>query len=354
MNKNLPENPKSEDIDIIEIFNLIGRAIKSFFDFILSIFEQIFKLLILLALFIKRNIIILTIATIVGFGLGFVSDIFQKNYYTSIMVVEPNFNTATQLIENIKLYSQLTRSNDSSALAEIFDISKSDAAKILSINIEAKNNNNIRLKLFDDFVKEADSATLKNITFENFEKNLVISDYEQFYIVLDARDKSVFKKVEKNILNLPLTPYVQSLKATELANLDLQAKSFERLLEKIDSLRQDYKKIMLEEDLKSNRPLGSGTTFYMGTENLRTTNELQLFDLERQYNTLLQEIAIKKNQNENYINVISGFQDIGIRMKKENKYLFALVAFGLAILFLILKEFNKFLVSQERKLKRNA
>lgn len=354
MNKNLEEKPRTDDIDIIEIFNLIGRAIKSVFDFILNIFQQLFMLLILLALFIKRNIIILTIAVVVGFVVGFISDMFQKTFFTSTMVVEPNFDTSTQLIDNIKLYAQLARSRDSIVLGQMLEISPSDASKIISIGLEAKNTKNTRLKLFDEFVKEADSTTLKNITFEEFEQNLSTGDYEQYFIVLDSKDKSVFKKVEKSILNIPLTPYIQSLKNTELDNLNTQILKLNSSLNKIDSLRNDYKKIMLDTDEKAKRPAGTGTTFYMGTENIRTTNELQLFEIERNYNKIIEDLSLEKAQKQNYINVISGFQEIGIRMKNQNKLIYAAIALGLAMLFLILKEFNKFLVTQERKLKENV
>ncbi len=353
MNKDLPKQSNSEEIDIVEIFNLIGRAFKSVFDFILNIFEQIFMLLILLALFIRRNFIILTVAAILGFGIGFISDRYQKVFYTSTMVVQPNFETSTQLVENIKLYSQLARSRDSLVLSQVLGVTPSEASKIISIGIEARNTKNTRLNLFDEFVKEADSTTLKNVTFTEFEENLTIVDYKEYFIVLDAKDKSVFRKVEKSILNFQITPYLQSLKETELANLDAQANNIKMSLEKIDSLRTDYKKIMLDDEQKLNRPAGTGTTFYMGTENIRTTNELQLFDLERNYNLALEKIALKKAQNLNYINVISGFQDIGIKVKKQNKWLFALVTLGLALLFLIFKEFNKFLIAQEKKLKRS-
>lgn len=354
MNKDFSNKPKSDDIDIIEIFNLIGRAIKSFFNFIIKIFVGLFNILILFALFVKRNIILLSLAAVVGLFIGFVSDYYQKSYFTSTMVVEPNFNTSTQLIEYIKLCSQLTRSRDSVALSQILEISSSDASKIRDISIEAKNNNNTRLKLFNDFVEEADSTTLKNVTYQEFEENLTMSDYEHFIIVMDAKDKSVFKKVEKKIINIPLSPFTISIKETELQNLTLQANNLEKSIEKIDSLRADYKKIMLDEEQKLNRPAGTGTTFYMGTENIRTTNELVLFDIERNYNKALEEIAIEKAKKQSYINVISGFQDIGVRMKKQDKFQYALIAVGFAFLFLLLIELNKFLIHEEKKLKNHA
>lgn len=354
MSDNLPEQPKSDNIDILEIFSLIGRGIKSLFDFIVSIFESVFKLLILFALFIKRNIIILLAAVIIGFAVGFVSDLYQKTFFTSTMVVEPNFGTSTQLIDNIKLYSQLTKNNDSITLSQIFGITPSEAAKIMTIGIEAKSNINVKLKLYDEFVKDADTATLKNVTFEKFEQSLTTEDYKQFYIVMDAQDKSIFKKVESKILEIPLTDFIISLRKSELDNLTSKENGIRMSLQKIDSLRLDYKKIMLDEDKRLNKPASGGNTFYMGTENIRETNEIKLFEIERQYDYVLEEISIEKTQKQNFINVISGFQDIGIRVKKQNKFLYALIGLAFAGLFLILKEFNRFLKMQEIKMRENG
>lgn len=171
---------------------------------------------------------------------------------------------------------------------------------------------------------------------------------------MDAKDKSIFKKVEQKILEIPLTEYIISVRKAELDNLTSKENGIRQSLQKIDSLRTDYKKVMLAEDTKTNQPTSAGNTFYMGTENIRATNEIKLFEIERQYDYVLEEISAEKAQKQNYINVISGFQDIGIRVKKQNKFFYALIGLALATLFLILKEFNRFLVTQERKLKSNA
>lgn len=353
MSKDLPEKQRSEEVDIIEIFNLIGRAIKSFFDFLLGIFEQIFKFLIIFALFLKRNLILLGFAALVGLILGLVSDFLKKPYYSSTMLVAPNFETSTQLINNINLYSQLARSNDSTALAQIFDISENEASKILNISIDANNTANNRFLLYEEFTKNTDTVVLKNINYESFVESLQLSDFQQFYITLDAKDQKLFKKTEKKIIEFPVTEYSKQLRETVQEVMETKKENFNTYLQKIDTLRNDYKKIMLNNESDLTKNPSSGTTFYMGTESVRPTNEIQLFELEQQFYEKIAEISFAQISENNYVNMISGFQEIGIKEKKSKLIYFIAGAILVAFMFLLLKEFNIFLTRQEILLKKN-
>lgn len=353
MNKDLPEKQRSEEVDIIEIFNLIGRAIKSFFEFLFGILELIFKFLIIFALFLKRNLILLGLAALVGLILGLMSDFLQKPFYTSTMLVEPNFETTNQLINNIDLYSQLAKSNDSTALAEIFDISENQASKILDISIKANNTSNNRFLLYEEFTKNTDSVVLKNMNYESFAESLQLSDFQQFYITLDAKDQKLFKKTEKKIINFPVTEYSQKLRETALEIMETKKENFITYLQKIDTLRNDYKKIMLNDEANLTKTPNSGTTFYMGAESVRPTNEIQLFELEQQFYEKIADISFAQISENNYVNMISGFQEIGMKTKKSKLFNFVLGALSIAFLLLLFKEFNKFLTRQEMLLKKN-
>lgn len=352
MSENLPNNNTSQEIDIIAIFNLIGKAIKSLFYQIFNLLKYLFEGVLLTSLFIKRHLKKLIIAGAVGFAVGTISDYLEESYYTSTMVVEPNFQTSTQLIETMKLYNQLVRSKDSTRLSEILKITESEANSIITIGIRAKINGNTKLKNFNEFIKEADTMTLKRLSFEEYESNLEITDYNQYYIYLNTSDRSIYKKVERSFLNLPLSDYSKNLQKTEIENLEKKENTIIKALAKIDSLRGDYKKIMLTEttvnDSKGN---GSGTNFYLAAESKRPTNELKLFDLEMSYNRMLEEINKDKTAKSSIINVVSGFQDIGIKVKDKNLKWFVIVALVLSVLFILLINFNKYLNDFESKRK---
>ncbi len=356
MSKDLQEPQKpsgtNEEIDIIKIFNLIGNAIKSVFDFIISILEYIFKLFIIFSLFVKRNLRFLSVAFIIGLIGGGISDYFKESFYTSTMIVEPNFNINNQLIESIKLYGQLSKSKDSITLSGILGITPGEASKIERIRIKPVGYTNERIIAFNEFIKDADTSLINKITFQEYEKNTSVSEYKQYAIKVDAKDREIFRKIENKLAAIPVSNYIAHLQKVELDNLDKHLETINESYEKVEQLRADYKKLMLlEVDSDQTKPLTSGNNFYFGSEKLRPTNELELFKIEENYRAKIDKINIEKAKKVNIVNVISGFQEIGTRVKESYKIWYIIGALSIAVLFLLLKQFNNYLSQYEKKLK---
>ena len=91
------KNTGSDEIDLGQLFQLIGRGFQRLFDFIASIFKGLFHILIAILLFAQKNFIILVAAVIVGAVGGYFADQYKTPEYISKMVVEPNFNSVQQL-----------------------------------------------------------------------------------------------------------------------------------------------------------------------------------------------------------------------------------------------------------------
>ena len=66
MAENQTNNNNSDEIDLGQLFQLIGRAFQKLFNFIKSVFKGLFHMLILFLLFIQKNFLILAIAAILG------------------------------------------------------------------------------------------------------------------------------------------------------------------------------------------------------------------------------------------------------------------------------------------------
>ncbi|MDC6365149.1 hypothetical protein PP183_03640, partial [Muricauda sp. AC10] len=118
----------SDEIDLGQLFQLIGRGFQKFFTFIGNIFKGFFHILILLLLFIQKNFIVLAIAIVVGGVSGYFLDNYLPEKYVSKMVVEPNFNSVQQLYNNIDFYNDLAEAEDSTALATALNITEHEAA----------------------------------------------------------------------------------------------------------------------------------------------------------------------------------------------------------------------------------
>ncbi len=351
MSKDLQEQPKSEEVDIIQIFNLIGNAFKSFFNFLLSILEYIFKIIIILSLFIKRNLIVLVIAAVVGFIGGYISDSYKESFYTSTMIVEPSFNSNNQLIENIRLYGQLSKSKDSITLSRMLGVTPSEASKIDGIIIKPVDNRNELLRDYNEFVKNADTTLVNTINFEDYLGNLSASSYKLYAITVHSKERGIFTKIQDKLTAISLSNYTKKLQEVELNNLDKQIEDIGASLKKIEELRTDYKQLMLQEASGSSeaKPSTSANSFYFGSEKIRPTNELELFKIEESYRSKIDKINVSKAKKTNVINVVSGFQELGTRVKETHKTWYVLGALAITILFLLLKQFNAYLIQYEKK-----
>ena len=109
----------------------------------------------------------------------------------------------------------------------------------------------------------------------------------------------------------------------------------------VDSLRNVYMKVMIEESKKQT----SGTSIDLGGQKSKT-KEIDLFGTNRKINQDLEEIAIRKSTEYDVINVISNFQPIGTEVKGVTKnYIFLLGSLGgaLMIFWLLLRQLNTYL-----------
>ncbi len=353
---NLPETPKTEEIDIIQMFNLIGNAFKSFFNFIYGILEYIFKLFILFSLFIKKNLIKLAIAAVVGFIAGTVADMISKPYYSSILTVRPNYGTNSQLIQNIRLYSQLAMQKDTVTLSNFLGVSPEAAASIHSISILPKSTINDNLLAFDNFVKDRDTLALKNVTFEDFQNNLDVTGFSTYFITVNSDSQDIFKKIEKKLTDIPIPEYFEEQQKIELENIETRRLNIKASLVKIDSLRKDYREIMLldvDASGKKQTP-PSGNNIYLASDSQRPTKEIELFGMENRLNAELIELNQRRILKESFINITSSFPESGFYIKNVRRHWYIIGAIGLAILFLLVVEFNKFLTKYEKKIKGDA
>ena len=107
MSKELPQPQASEEVDLGQLFKLIGNAFNRFFNFIGSIFKGIFGLIITFLLFIQKHFIKFVVAGVIGLAIGVYLDMVKETKYISTMVLEPNFQSVQQLYNNINFFLQL-------------------------------------------------------------------------------------------------------------------------------------------------------------------------------------------------------------------------------------------------------
>tara|TARA_R110002049_G_scaffold116881_5_gene269736 strand:- start:2375 stop:3418 length:1044 start_codon:yes stop_codon:yes gene_type:complete len=338
----------SEEIDLGQLFQLIGNAFKKLFNFIGSIFKGIFHTIMLFLLFIQKHFIKFVIAGVVGIGLGIYLDIQKDQKFISSMVVEPNFNSVQQLYNNIDFYNELAEAKDSMALSSALKITSKEAASIKKFQIESYSDENQKIKLFDRFIRELDSTTVKNIDFEAYLKNFNTFDARFHKINLISINSTVAKKAQPAIVkSISSNGYFKEQKATNDSNIKLQEEIYTQQLEEIVSLQTLYKDVMTKEAAKEMQ----GTNINLADNGGGQHKEL---DLLKERDLLKDKIVALNQERANkstILNVISDFPSRGVELggiANQYKFLLPMLLVALLLFLLLLLELNKVLKTYKK------
>jgi len=341
--------PPSDEIDLGQLFQMIGNGFKRFFNFIGSIFKGIFHIIILFLLFLQKHFIKFVIAGVVGLAIGIFLDKNKEPVYISSMVVEPNFNSVQQLYNNINFYNELARAKDSTTLAEAFDLSITDASKLKKFEVESFSDENQKIQLFDRFVRTLDSTTQKAIDMENYLKNFNSFDARFHNISVLATDNEVVKKMQPAIINsISRNEYFQLQQSINNQNISLQDSLYKKQLMEVDSLQRLYKRVMEKE---AEKPL-QGTNISLGENGSQENKELALIN---QVDKLKQNLVLLNEERANkssILNVISAFPRRGVEVKgiwNSNKFRIPLTFIGITLLFLSLWNLNSYLKNYKKE-----
>jgi hypothetical protein len=339
----------SDEIDLGQLFQMIGRGFQKFFNFIASIFKGIFHLIMLFLLFVQKNIIIIGAAVILGGVGGFILDKIIPERYISRMVVEPNFNSVQQLYNNIAFYNDLAKAQDSVALATALNITEHEAASIKEIFTDSYSDENQKIKLFDQFIKELDTTTIKAIDYENYLQNFNSMDARFHQISLISTDNRVAKKAQPAIINsIAVNEYFKLQKRINDENLKLQEEIYRNQLAEIDSLQSLYRTVLVKE---ADKPM-QGTSINLAEGGESKGRELALVQEKDVLKEKLVELNEERANKSTIINVISDFPTRGVELKGIwNSYKFKLPMLLLILVLgvLALLELNRYLKTYNQK-----
>ncbi|SHG58727.1 hypothetical protein [Flagellimonas flava] len=338
-----PTNNSTEEIDLGQLFQMIGKTFERFFNFIGRIFKVIFHLIILLLLFIQKNIILLTVAVIIGGVAGYFLDKRLPEKYISKMVVEPNFNSVQQLYNNIDFYNDLAEAQDSTTLATALDITEHEAGSIKKIFVDSYSDENQKIKLFDKFISELDTTTIKTIDFDNYLKNFNSLDARFHRISVVSTDSRVAKKLQPAIVgSISVNDYFKLQKRINDENLDLQERIYNQQLTEIDSLQSLYRTVLVKE---ADKPM-QGTNINLAENGESQNKELALVQEREVIKEKLVELNEERANKSEIVNVISDFPSRGVEQKgllRSYKVLMPLILFGLILSILGIIGLNKYL-----------
>lgn len=341
----------SDEVDLGQLFQLIGRAFQKLFNFFGSIFKGIFNALILFLLFLQKNFVILAISVIVGTICGVVFDMLKTQKFISKMVVEPNFNSVQQLYNNIDFYNDLAKAEDSLALATALNLELGEAATIKEIFVDSYSDENQKIKLFDEFIRELDTSTIKALDYESYLQNFNSLDARFHQITVISTNNTIAKKIQPSLISsISANDYFKLQKRINDENLALQDSIIKNQLIEVDSLQELYKKVLVKE---ADKPM-QGTNINLSENGESQNKELALIKERKSLKEQLVELNEERANKSAILNVISDFPGRGVEQKgfwKSYKFVMPLIFLGIILVFLGVLSLNRFLKEIKPKIK---
>lgn len=343
------EHSPKEEVELGSLFIIIGKGIAKLFNFIWNIFMEIFHVFISVLLFLKKHILKLAIAAVIGGVIGLFLETKKEAKFGSDLQVQPNFRSARQLYNNIRFYNDLVKQKDTMQLAKTFGLSKEEAASLKKFEIYPLRNENDIIASYDELVLSVDTTTVKSYSFDQFKRMFTDFDYKIHNITVQATKNNIFSKLDDVIISaITENKYFNKLKELTNENLNRTDQLLRKNLVQADSLHHIYKKVLVEEAKKEH----GGTNIDLGGNGQKISKELELFKTSKELNKDLKEVSEDKSEKSEVVNVISNFQPVGYEIKGiEKNYAFqlALASMGLLILVLLFIQLNNYLENYKRK-----
>lgn len=337
-----------DEVDLGSLFIIIGNGFKKFFNFIGKLLSILFDFSMEFVLFVKLHWIKFAIAAAVGGIYGAFLEYNKEPLYGSDLTVEPNFESTKQLYTNVQYFNDLILQSDTLALSAIFGLSNEKAASLRKFKINPVKKEQDIIEKYDELILEIDTLAAQSFTFKEFNAEFSDFDYKHHEIHVEATDNKVFSTLDEVVIgSVVKNDYFNRLRILTRENLYRTDSILRKNLGQLDSLRQVYMTVMLEESKKES----NGTNINLEAKE-RPTKELQLFNTSRSINSNLRDINLEISVKSEVINVISNFQPVGYEIKDLTRNLIivlAATAMFIVFVILVLLRFNKFLENYKSK-----
>lgn len=354
MSDNLPNNQQqSEEIDLGQLFKLIGNAFDRFFKFIRNILNKLFLAFVWLIFFTKKHIIKLIIAGILGIALGYVLDVVPKPIYKSEVIVKQNYETGETLNNLIGYYNTLLFERNFNAVSEALNISEENASSIIDFEMESIITENQKLKQYNDYVKDIDSSLIASfVDYKGYLEKSKDYNYQIQKITIRSSMKNNFNAVFDKIINeINTNEYFKREQQKDSIQLTNERIALEKALEESTDLQNTYTKLL--DKLYLDKQNGSQTSITI--ENADNKNQTKEFELYKSDIDLRKQLVLNERQlaNKTFIlEVLSTRQDDGTISTNDIeifdttinlKIFYGIVFSFIAFIILLGSEFIKFL-----------
>ncbi|CDF81231.1 conserved hypothetical protein [Formosa agariphila KMM 3901] len=348
MNTNLPENSNSnlpqkhhnstDEVDLIVLFNYIGKGFSNFFKLIGRLFEYLFKLIIYalkpIVIYAKIIALVMVIAAISGYFI----DKNKPTIYGANMIVKPYYDSKFPLINSISYYNALIENGEYNDLSEIFKIDLETAESIKSFDVGPGPESETDLMLeYEEFLLSLDSSTVSSFSYEKFIERRDIYSTKIYEIKVEALKNDIFKDLEQGLNRVFENTYSQSLLDRRNKVYKFEEENLTTSLNKIDSLQKVYISVLKEESKSQSRKgitIGDGLSF---EKDKSVTKEYELLNKEVDLRVKLVDLEANRLDGIVLFETVSGFQNIGYKVSNLYKnYMLTLPILAFLLIYLLI------------------
>ena len=344
------KNHPNEEVELGQLFKIIGKGFENIFRFIGSVFSSIFMTFIWLVFFIRKRLIILAASAFLGLITGVIIETTLPPTYKSTISIKQNYETGENLYESINYYNGLLKDKDYKILGELLGLTEKTAKEIVGFDIEPIITDNEYLVMFNSYIGDLDSLAASKIEYKEYVKN--IRDYKHRYqqISIKSKTRPDFNGVFSNIINnIETNAFFVNEQAKDILELQETIQAIEISLTQSDSLQQTYKRVLESlKDPQSNAKIG---ITFEGANERKKTKEFELYINDIELRERIVKIKRELKDKENIIDMISSKQDNGFEDDTKEflgldipfRIFYLVLALTAAFVVMLGKEFLTFL-----------
>ena len=346
----LPQQPNNEEVDLGQLFDAIGKLFERLYNFIVSIFEFIFRIIILGSKAVIDNFKVIVIVMVIAGAAGFALEKVRKESFDSTMLVRTFFDAKYQLHTNLNYYNALLGDEGYETLSEIFEIPADSLMQIVEFEIApGPETENDRIVQYDRFIKSIDSIRAQEVSYDDYIENRGVFAGSVFEIRVESKSRNIFKSLENGIMKSFNNLYSVKKMEQRDSMIALRRENLMTSIAEIDSLQNVYINVLEEESQATKASISLGDGFPLQQEKT-STKEYQLLNKEIELRNELRALDEEKVEQNEFYEVISTFQEVGNVVDDiMTKYsiLFPLFAFALLVLGYLTKNYVRFVKNYE-------
>ncbi len=348
------QQPKHEEIDIIQFFTAFGNMFTGLFRWFFNIFKWLIFILVDAILYVRKHYIVLGTGLLIGLIYAFFTKENISTYYGEA-ILRTNYNAQLVLQEKVNMLNDFISKQDYDNLGKALNISTKQASNLSNFSLQPVSNDIFLLEDYEAYLIKKDTAVHKFIEYKKYKKNIRNNDDLSRYwkLIITSFSPDTFNHLNQNLINLfNSDSLIEKRKQLYLSFLKIKKQNYLKSLQDIDTMRKVFDKAWL---LSNSKAAGQGVNLMLSNEKASVgapEEAYNLFEERKKSLDNLEKTIRQINLYSDAVVFLNSYPDSGIKQLNVlgNKFIkFGLTGFLLALSVLLLIDFNKFLNKYEQQ-----